>query len=104
MGAGRLGRAAGTGAQLRARHPWRGPHERHASATDGDAKLFRKGPSKEAKSCFIGHALMENRNDLVVGAVATRVSSHAERLAALHPYRATCGAGDSGHLGRRQGL
>ena len=33
--------------------------------------------------CFIGHALMENRNGLIVGAVTTRASGHAERLAAL---------------------
>jgi transposase len=56
----------------------------HASTTDPDAKLFRKGMGKEAKLCFMGHALMENRNGLVVGAVATRASGHAERLAALH--------------------
>ena len=59
-------------------------NETHASTTDPDAKLFRKGPGKEAKLCFIGHALMENRNGLIVGAVATRASGHAERLAALH--------------------
>jgi len=58
-------------------------NDTHASTTDEDAKLFRKGPGKEAKLCFMGHALMENRNGLVVGAVATRVSGHAERLAAL---------------------
>jgi len=56
----------------------------HASTTDPDAQLFRKGAGKEAKLCFMGHALMENRNGLVVGAVATRASGHAERLAALH--------------------
>ena len=59
-------------------------NDTHASATDADAKLFRKGAGKEAKLCFMGHALMENRNGLVVGAVATRASGHAERLAALH--------------------
>src|ERR1700731_4051199 len=32
---------------------------------------------------FLGHALMENRNGLIVGAVTTRASGHAERLAAL---------------------
>ncbi len=32
----------------------------------------------------MGHALMENRHGLIVGAVATRASGHAERLAALH--------------------
>jgi hypothetical protein len=57
--------------------------ERHnASTTDPDAQLYRKGPGKEAKLSFMGHALMENRNGLVVGAVATRAPGHAERLAA----------------------
>jgi transposase len=59
-------------------------NDTHASTTDPDAKLFRKGPGKEAKLCFMGHALMENRNGLIVGAAATRASGHAERLAALY--------------------
>jgi transposase len=42
------------------------------------------GPGKEAKLCFMGHALMENRNGLIVDALATRASGYAERLAALH--------------------
>jgi IS5 family transposase len=33
--------------------------------------------------CFIGHALMENRHGLFVDTRLTRVSGHAERLAAL---------------------
>ena len=37
----------------------------------------------EAKLCFIGHALMENRHGLFVDTRLTRVSGHAERLAAL---------------------
>jgi IS5 family transposase len=45
--------------------------------------LYRKGPGMEAKLCFIGHGLMENRSGLIVGARLTRVSGHAERLAAL---------------------
>jgi DDE family transposase len=36
-----------------------------------------------AKLCFIGHGLMENRSGLIVDARLTRVSGHAERLAAL---------------------
>jgi IS5 family transposase len=63
-----------------------GEHRRtdtHASTTDPDARLFRKGPGKEARLCLMGHALMENRNGLIVGAVTTRASGHAERLAAL---------------------
>ncbi len=63
-------------------------NDTHASTTDPDARLYRKGPDrkgpgKEARLCFIGHALMENRNGLVVAAVTTRASGHAERLAAL---------------------
>jgi hypothetical protein len=37
----------------------------------------------EARLCFIGHGLMENRSGLIVDARLTRVSGHAERLAAL---------------------
>lgn len=59
-------------------------NDTHASTTDPDAQLYRKGCGKEAKLSFMGHALMENRNGLIVGAVATRASGHAERLAALH--------------------
>ena len=64
-------------------HGERRTNDTHASTTDGDARLFRKGRGKEAKLCFMGHALMENRNGLIVGAVATRAWGHAERLAAL---------------------
>ena len=43
----------------------------------------------EAKLCFIGHGLMENRSGLIVDTRLARVSGHAERLAALEliePY------------------
>jgi len=55
----------------------------HASMTDPDARLYRKGKGKEAKLCFMGHALMENRSGLLVGACLTRADGHAERVAAL---------------------
>jgi len=55
----------------------------HQSTTDPDARLYRKGPGMEARLCFIGHGLMENRSGLIVDARLTRVSGHAERLAAL---------------------
>jgi transposase len=58
-------------------------NETHRSTTDPDAMLYRKGPGMEAKLCFIGHGLMENRSGLMVDARLTRVSGHAERLAAL---------------------
>jgi Transposase domain (DUF772)/Transposase DDE domain len=59
----------------------------HLSTTDPDARLYRKGPGREAKLCFIGHGLMENRSGLIVDARLTRVSGHAERLAALDMVR-----------------
>src|SRR5213075_2222920 len=58
-------------------------NETHVSASDPEARLFRKGLGKEARLCFMGHALMENRNGLIVGAVSTTASGHAERRAAL---------------------
>jgi len=75
-------------------------YETHHSTTDPDARLYRKGPGMEAKLCFIGHGLMENRSGLIVDARLTRVSGHAERLTALemiedatdHPRAITLGA------------
>src|SRR6266699_2721444 len=59
-------------------HGERRRNDTHASTTDPDARLYRKGPGKEARLCFMGHTLMENRNGLIVGAVTTRASGHAE--------------------------
>jgi len=64
-------------------HGERRSNDTHASTTDPDARLYRKGRGKEAKLCFIGHGLMENRSGLVVQACLTRADGHAERLAAL---------------------
>jgi transposase len=58
-------------------------NQTHQSTTDPDARLYRKGPGMEARLCFIGHGLMENRSGLIIDARLTRVSGHAERLAAL---------------------
>jgi transposase len=58
-------------------------NETHASTTDADARLYRKGPGKEAKLCFMGHGLMENRCGLLVDACLTEADGHAERVAAL---------------------
>ena len=55
----------------------------HASTTDPDARLYRKGPGMETRLAFMGHTLMENRSGLLVDARLTRVSGHAERVAAL---------------------
>ena len=54
----------------------------HASSTDPQAQLYRKGRGKEAKLSFMGHALMENRTGLVVAAMVTQATGTAEREAA----------------------
>src|SRR3954469_1541806 len=58
-------------------------NETHESTTDPEARLARKGIGKEAKLSFAQHALMENRNGLVVDLLVTRASGTAEREAAL---------------------
>ncbi len=50
-------------------------------------RLQAEGLGKETKFCCAGYALMENRNGLIVSAVATRASSHADQLAALRAER-----------------
>ena len=55
----------------------------HASRTDPEARLYRKGLGKEAKLSHMGHALSENRHGLVLGVTATEASGTAERTAAL---------------------
>ncbi len=65
-------------------HGQRRSNDTHVSTTDPEARLYRKGSGKEAKLCFMGHALMENRNGLVVDACLTPADGHAERIAALH--------------------
>ena len=58
-------------------------NETHQSTTDPEARLYRKGHGMEARLCFIGHALMENRNGLIVDTCLTGADGHAERIAAL---------------------
>jgi transposase len=72
-------------------------NETHASTTDEDARLFRKGDGQSSQLAYLGHALMENRNGLVVGAEATLATGTAERDAATAltkdlPRGATLGA------------
>jgi transposase len=57
-------------------------NETHASTTDPEARLFKKGPGQQARMAFMGHLLMENRHRLVVGACLTQASGTAERDAA----------------------
>ncbi|MGA8258905.1 MAG: IS5 family transposase, partial [Arenicellales bacterium] len=58
-------------------------NETHESSTDPEAKLFRKGKGKEARLCYMGHVLMENRHGLVVDARVSEATGSAERDSAL---------------------
>jgi len=59
-------------------------NETHESKTDGDARLARKGPGKEAKLSYMGHTVMENRNGLIVKAAASHATGKAEREVAAN--------------------
>src|SRR6185312_8615155 len=72
----------------------------HASTTDKDARLYRKGAGQESRLAYLGHALMENRNGLVAAVEATLATGTAEREAAAAfsqrlPKDATLGADKS---------
>jgi len=55
----------------------------HESTTDPEAKLARKGKGKEAKLSYSQHALMENRNGLLVDLRIAEANGTAEREMAL---------------------
>jgi transposase len=58
-------------------------NETHASTTDPDARLYRKADGRESRLCYMGHALMENRNGLAVCGRVTHATGTAEREAML---------------------
>jgi transposase len=60
-------------------HGERRKNDTHASTTDPEARLFKKGKGKEAKLCFMGHVITENRNGLVVATETTLATGTAER-------------------------
>ncbi|MEE9359797.1 MAG: IS5 family transposase [Hyphomicrobium sp.] len=58
-------------------------NETHASITDPDARLYRKGNGQSSRLCFMGHILMENRHGLTVDTAFTHATGTAEREANL---------------------
>jgi hypothetical protein len=83
-------------------HGETGSNETHASATDPDARLYRKGPGQPAKLAYLGHVLIENRHALVVDTRLTLATGTAEREAGLEMVAAPRQSPD--HARRRQGL
>jgi Transposase DDE domain len=68
-------------------------NDTHSSTTDPDARLFRKAAGKEAKLCYMGHLMMENRNSLIVDARLTEANGTAERATALDMIKDNVGRG-----------
>jgi len=58
-------------------------NQTHASTTDADALLARKGSGKEAKLSYNGNLLTENRNGLIVNTEVFQANGTAERDAGL---------------------
>jgi transposase len=77
-------------------------NDTHHSTTDPDARLYKKGDGEKSRLCYMGHALMENRNGLVVDMQTTYASGTAEREAALAMARRSVGKA-SATLGANKG-
>jgi transposase len=58
-------------------------NDTHQSTSDPDARLYKKSTGSEAKLCYLGHLLTENRHGLIVDALVTAATGTAERDAAL---------------------
>lgn len=59
-------------------HGERRANATHQSTTDPQARLYKKARGQEAKLCYLGHLLMENRNGLVVNTRLTQATGRAE--------------------------
>ena len=77
-------------------------NDTHQSTTDPQARLYRKGPGREARLAYLGHVLLDNRHGLVANVCVTAATGTAEReaatwmLAASAPPGSTVG-GDKGY-------
>jgi transposase len=62
-------------------HGQKRKNDTHASTTDPQSRLYRKAAGREAKLCYFGHVLMENRNGLALAGLVTQANGTAERRA-----------------------
>lgn len=79
-------------------------NDTHESKTDPEAKLARKGKGREARLAFGHHALMENRNGLVVDVKVTAARGDAETKAANRAARRRAAYVEADHNRSRQGV
>lgn len=64
-------------------HGQKRKNETHASTTDPECRLMRRGRGKEARLAYQGNVLVENRNGLIVGAEVLIGDGAAETEGAL---------------------
>jgi len=74
-------------------HGERRSNETHASTTDPEALLAKKGEGKESKLSYTGNLLVENRNGLIVDVEVFQAKGTAERDAALIMLQRITGTG-----------
>lgn len=63
-------------------------NDTHQSTTDPESVLYRKGPGKEARLCFGGHVLMENRHGLCADFTIHDPIAEPEPVVALRQVQA----------------
>jgi hypothetical protein len=68
-------------------------NDTHESTTDSEARLYKKGPGKEAKLNYSAHVLMENRNGLCVDISVAQADGHAKVDEGLNLVRRIRGQG-----------
>ena len=74
-------------------HGERRSNETHASTTDPEALMAKKGEGKESKLSYTGNLLVENRNGLIVDAEVFQAKGTAERDGALIMLQRITGTG-----------
>jgi transposase len=77
-------------------------NDTHASTTDSDARLYKKGVGRPSQLAYLGHVLMENRSGLIVDTRVTPADGYGERDAAWQMIAARPGGrltlgGDKGY-------
>jgi len=68
-------------------HGQRRGNQSHRSTTDPEARLARKGAGKEARLCYAGHSLIENRHGLITQCELTQASGSASARPACVSWR-----------------
>jgi transposase len=76
-------------------HKQKRKNDTHASVTDPESRLYKKADGREAKLCYMGHVLMENRHGIAVAGTVTQATGTAEREASAAMLAAK--AKDAGH-------